>query len=104
MSRTAEPFDVYQTSDCFPVDYPPAAINLVSVPNVVTLDTYFGVSSDEGPSLKPPLAPAAPAAMKLVYEHDDVILDTIRRTWGLQPLAIVETASMVRNHCSSMLL
>lgn len=33
-------------------------------------------------------------AMKLVYEHNDVIVDMIRRTWHLQPLAIIETASM----------
>eukprot|EP00208_Stichococcus_sp_RCC1054_P003189 CAMPEP_0206136652 /NCGR_PEP_ID=MMETSP1473-20131121/1891_1 /ASSEMBLY_ACC=CAM_ASM_001109 /TAXON_ID=1461547 /ORGANISM="Stichococcus sp, Strain RCC1054" /LENGTH=812 /DNA_ID=CAMNT_0053529351 /DNA_START=361 /DNA_END=2799 /DNA_ORIENTATION=- len=33
-------------------------------------------------------------AMKLVYEHNDVIEDTVKYQWGLQPLAIIETASM----------
>lgn len=33
--------------------------------------------------------------MKLVYEHNDVIQDTIERGWGMECIAIIETASMV---------
>ena len=36
------------------------------------------------------------AAMKLVYEHNDVIEDVVQRGWGLDCLAVIETQSMVR--------
>ena len=35
------------------------------------------------------------AAMKLVYEHNDVIEDVVQRGWGLDCLAVIETQSMV---------
>lgn len=58
-------------------------------------DFPFGrVDLTEPVQFQPRIAHLLSLAMKIVYEHNDVIEDIVSRSWGLECLAIIETQSM----------